>query len=91
MKLQKRGKYAVVKLHLDAKECEAILCYKPDILIPIWVQKAMSRLIRKALKKDPTILDPRTDTEIQAALEKEHLKASQRLDDIEGYIGGMEK
>jgi L-fucose mutarotase/ribose pyranase (RbsD/FucU family) len=87
MKLEKRGKFAGVKIHLDAKECEDILSFKH--YIPLDIQTDMSNLIRNAVKKDSTILDPRTKEEIQAALAKENTKSETRLDNFDNYLAAI--
>jgi len=87
MKLEKRGKFAGVKIHLDAKECQDILSFKH--FIPFAIQKDMSDLIKNAVKKDPTILQHRTKEEIQAALAKENTKSETRLDNFDNYLAAI--
>jgi hypothetical protein len=75
---------ASVKIHLTAKECQDILSFKH--FIPLDIQKDMSASIKKAITKDPTILDKRTPEQVKEALENEQEKAETRLDQLNDYL-----
>ena len=88
MKLERRGKFAGVKLHLTAKECQDILSFKQNVMyyIPLYIQKDMGNLIKKAITKDPTILVKRTPEQIKEALENEQEKSEARLSALDEYL-----
>ena len=83
MKIERRGKYPGVKLHLDGEECKAIQEVKflniigmPKILITL-VEK-----VKEAIKEDPSLLEERTEEEIKATLMKEYVESEKKLKHI---------
>jgi hypothetical protein len=86
VKVEKRGKYGGVKIHLDANECYTILgTTAPDadehvilIVAPAIISK-MSRKITELLEEEPDLLADRTEEEIIAILAKESEKAALQL------------
>ena len=82
MKLEKRGKFAGVKIHLDSEECKKITSSSHGNALCVDIKK----LIKQAIQQDPSILDNRTSAEIEAALTKEHTKAQLRLKDFDAYL-----
>lgn len=82
MKIEPRGKYAGVKVHLDAEEVNTLLsCMSGDEVelqrLPLFVGLAgkMARKTRALMEEDPTLLTDRTPAQIAAALEKEEVSA----------------
>ena len=83
MKLEKRGKFAGVKIHLSAIECMDLV-KSAKTRFPLL--KRMTHLIHQAIENDPTILENRTSAEIEATLAKERSKAEQRLRNLDTYL-----
>jgi hypothetical protein len=81
MKVQKRGKYAGIKVHLTPEECIAFTDY-PHLSI----LERFRTLLRQAIEDDPTLLQPRTEDEVHEALLREQEKATARLDDLPAYL-----
>lgn len=80
MKLERRGKYPGVKLHLDGEECEKLLSHESpfhggsgEILLMIYHQ------VQKAIEDDPTLLEERSEEEIKATLMKEFVESEKKL------------
>lgn len=81
MKLEPRGKYPGVKIHLDEKETRDVL----DIDDKASTGKAwdfivkLARKIHKLQNDLPTLLEERTEEEIRAELEEERDKSIAKL------------
>ena len=84
MKLEKRGKFAGVKIHLDAEECRRMITTSAVGATPLCID--IQKLIKDAIRQDPTILENRTSAEIEATLAKERSKAEQRLRNLDTYL-----
>lgn len=89
MKIEPRGKYAGVKVHLDGEEAEMFLDFVGGAPTPIGANKAVkfaSKLgekIRKLQFEVPTLLKERTEEEVKAALLKDQKKIEEQLKAIE--------
>ena len=87
MKLEARGKYPGVKVHLDREECEAILqATPPSKGIPPGPQQRLTAFyftlrgyLWDAIKKDPLLLEDRTEDQIKAELLAEKEKSEKKL------------
>ena len=79
MKIERRGKYAGIKLHLDKGECLEILDTITLGLSAACLMRIREK-IRKAITDDPTILDDRTEEEIHATLSKEAIESKLKLE-----------
>lgn len=89
MKVESRGKYPGVKVHLDPEECQWLL----DLInkkvkaldAPIHLQVTtslaihMGQSIRDLIKEQPALLEERTPEQIAAILAKESEKAGIQL------------
>jgi len=83
MKIEKRGKYAGVKVHLDEGECNQLLQltqndYNSDNIAVMFTGK-LAKKISTLLKEEPGLLKPRTPEEIKHELEVEFESAKQKL------------
>ncbi len=83
MKIEKRGKYAGVKVHLDENECAQLLeltpeSYEADNVSVKFVGK-LGKKIRMLLLEEPNLLKPRTPDEIKHELEVELESATLKL------------
>lgn len=93
MKIEKRGKYAGVKIHLDAEECSKLIRaaeiedfrqannLKP-IVVPLKLAIQMGQEIRNLLKEEPNLLQDRSSEEVAAILAKEVEKAQMQLNAV---------
>ena len=91
MKVEPRGKYAGVKVHLDGDEAkflmEAFEAHSNDAKLQgipkfgIFALK-MGKKVRELLAEEPKLLEDRTDAEVAAILAKEAEKASLQLNAI---------
>lgn len=80
MKLERRGKYPGVKLHLDRGECLNLTSPHPFVRDQmLW---AIREKVRDAIAEDPTILDDRTEEEIHATLSKEAIESKIKLEKL---------
>jgi hypothetical protein len=90
MKIEKRGKYPGVKVHLEPEECEAFLGLAKDVELGMGLLQpttpsyfTVALKIGKKMKKiaadDPTFLTERTPEQIEAALLKDKQKIEQQL------------
>lgn len=94
MKIESRGKYPGVKLHLDPEECEVLLqlveAGKVDnfaalkgagktIQVPFNLTYRMGQHVRDLLAAEPGLLKERTPEQIVAILAKESEKAGIQL------------
>ena len=93
MKIEKRGKYAGVKVHLDEAECQAILDHDPGLAhpqFPVLVKintytvsmhfhGTLRKKIIRLIAEEPDLLKDRTPEEVQHELEVEFESARQKL------------
>lgn len=103
MKLEARGKYAGIKIHLDKTEVESLLeidthppgkedgihlSYSAENFLVDFGWRLVKKL-KKYQQEDPTFNEDRTPEQIKAALEKEAAKAAERLKQLEetGKVG----
>lgn len=77
MKIEKRGKYAGIKLHLDREECTALM--EPGMSAYNLLSLIRSKVC-DAITDDPTILDDRSEEEIHATLSKEAIESKLKLE-----------
>lgn len=78
MKIERRGKYAGIKLHLDREECLKITSPNPFVRDKmLW---EIRDKVRDAITDDPTILDDRSEEEIHATLSKEAIESKLKLE-----------
>ena len=90
MKIERRGKYPGVKLHLDGDECKALahttdsgFLNRPEFShISGEMMREIRKAVAKAIKEDPTLLDERTEEEIKATLMKEYVESEKKLKHI---------
>jgi hypothetical protein len=97
IKVETRGKYAGVKIHLDVEECEALIeaskalttIYPTEVAVglktisvPLKLAKQMGKEIAGLLEENPDLLKPRTPEQIAAILAKEVEKASMQLNAV---------
>jgi hypothetical protein len=97
IKVETRGKYAGVKIHLDVEECEALVKLADDgkvsnfavlagtsktIQVPFNLAYKMGKEIKDLLAENPDLLKPRTPEQIAAILAKEVEKASMQLNAV---------
>lgn len=95
MKIEKRGKYAGVKVHLEPEECEIFMQLVGDVekagyepkyphltIKPSYfvLTHTLGKKIVKLLKAEPTLLMARTPEEIKHELEVEFESAKLKLD-----------
>lgn len=93
IKIEKRGKYGGVKVHLDKEQCELLLSLEKALnsqspgdeaaeaiidQVQDLVEKIASK-IRKLLIEEPTLLEDRSTEEVIAILAKEKEKAELQL------------
>ncbi len=82
IKVERRGKYGGVKIHLDSSQCEILLKWIVGKFSP--EQEAllgeMILAVKKLVKRDPDTLKDRTDAEVAAILAKESEKARLQLE-----------
>ncbi len=90
MKLEPRGKYPGVKIHLDEKEVEALKVSGqliggepiPNLTVdhPFYrFGQKLSRKIHALMAEHPDLLMPRTPEQIKAELQLEQQKAADKL------------
>jgi hypothetical protein len=94
MKIEKRGKYPGVKVHLDPEECEAFLQFAEDVAksaLPVptntllvqdtffSVSLKIGKKMLKLRDEAPNFLKERTPLEIEQALLKDKQKIEQQL------------
>lgn len=96
MKIEKRGKYAGVKVHLEPEECEAFLKLHADLVksgkppmssIPytpnyFTIAAKLGSKITKLIEHEPDLLKDRTPEEVKKELENEFESAKLKLDAI---------
>lgn len=78
MKVEPRGKFAGVKVHLDAEEVTSLLSRPSGDVLSSSIMEEMVRVLGKSVMKDPSILLERTPAQIAAALEKEEVAAREK-------------
>lgn len=76
MKLERRGKYPGVKVHLEPEECSAMVDGETTPHLKL------RKLIRKAMIEDPSLFSERSEDEIQEELKEERDKALLKLSNI---------
>lgn len=86
MKIEPRGKYPGVKVHLDEKECEELLqAYEGGYIkvnVPHFFGLKLAKQIKDLLAEEPDLLTPRTPEQVKAILAKEVEKAKMQLDQV---------
>jgi hypothetical protein len=98
IKVETRGKYAGVKIHLDVEECEALMALHndgnvafdahaagakfKDLHVPLSLAQQMGKKISGLLDENPDLLKPRTPEQVAAILAKEVEKASMQLNAV---------
>ncbi len=86
IKVESRGKYAGVKLHLEPDECEVLLKalnqdhHSPLVESVVPLSLKMGKKIKTLLAEDPDLLTDRSPERVAAILVKEVEKASAQLD-----------
>lgn len=91
MKLEPRGKFGGVKVHLDSKECQSFMDYAKEIhgkggLInqnlsnPFQMTVVIGTKIAKLLAKHPDLLEDKSEDHIKEILMSEAEKAQAKLD-----------
>lgn len=92
MKIEPRGKYAGVKVHLEGEECEELLdiynarnCAsdldKDNLSLRFAIR--LGKKINQLLEEEPKLLEDRTDEQIKAALLKEQEESTRKLEKLE--------
>lgn len=76
MEIERRGKYAGVKVHLDKDEVEQLVENPTNISLKLQTK------LKAALKSDPGLLKDRTPEEIHATLSKEAAESKLKLEAI---------
>lgn len=82
-KCESRGKYPGVKAHLDPEECEWLLAcvdspFDPEDAMQVFCRD-LGKKIRKLMKSEPGLLQPRTHAQIEAELIEEGKKSAKKL------------
>lgn len=87
MKIESRGKYPGVKVHLDPEECELLMNLAQDVALAsapvkdhIALASKMGKKILALREEEPTLLEERTPEQIKAILAKESEKARLQLE-----------
>lgn len=94
MKIESRGKYPGVKVHLEPAECETFLSLYKDSKTASLISSGQTKTyfglsvtlgkeINSLLKEHPGVLKPRTNEEIEEALKKEAEAAALKLRRLE--------
>lgn len=88
LKIESRGKYAGVKIHLDAKDSQELLdwlkFYETQgntnvATTPLKFAKAMAKAIKNLLAENPDVLKERTPEQIKKAMLKDKAKIEKQL------------
>lgn len=87
MKIEKRGKYPGIKVHLDDQECQEFLKLSDDAthaeLAPkkdaIGIAIKIGGKLRKLMAEYPTLLVERTPAEIEESLKRDREKIEKQL------------
>ncbi len=87
MKLERRGKYPGVKVHLDDEECKRLIKFAEETDAPSAVFRSafaakLGRKITQLHIEDPTIIMERTPDQIREVLEGELQAATLKLEAI---------
>lgn len=101
MKIEPRGKYGGVKIHLEPEECELFLAlagkigtYAPEneeLKKQIFgFSSKMGMKIKDLLAKEPDLLAERTPEQVKAILAKEVEKAKMQLDQVNAGLSHKE-
>lgn len=79
MKVEPRGKYPGVKIHLDAEETTLLMdvfeCLDTD---PTTIPRQILKKIKCLMEEEPNLLTSRTPEQIAAALKKEEVAAREK-------------
>lgn len=85
MKVEPRGKYAGVKLHLDENEVKQLLdAQVHGAKAAQSLVQEMATSVSSALAKNPDMLKARTQAQIIKALKRDQKKISEQLAAIDG-------
>lgn len=93
MKIERRGKYPGVKVHLDPEECEAFIKFADDKLTadhpisdappakPTYfsVSLKIGKKMKKIMADAPDFLSDRTPEQVKESLLKDHAKIQEQL------------
>lgn len=89
MKIEKRGKYPGVKVHLEPDEAKVYIQFAKDIttsgqklkgdITYVSLSAKLGTKISKLIEEDPTLLEARTEEEIKHELEVELESAQLKL------------
>jgi hypothetical protein len=95
IKVERRGKYGGVKIHLDAEESKQLMDFSNDgnlvfdaivasnslihLKMPLKLAMQMGKKINQLAEEDPDLLKDRTPEEVAAILAKESEKAGMQL------------
>ena len=90
MKIEKRGKYAGVKVHLDPEECEHLIAFsktKDNLILSshsaaVKLTGALGKKIKDLIVSEPDLLKDRSEDEIKKELENELTSAQLKLEAI---------
>jgi hypothetical protein len=97
IKVEPRGKYGGVKVHLDPEDCQHLIALAdagktdnfavlkgagPIIQIPFGLAYKMGKSIKDLLAKEPGLLQDRTPEQVAAILAKESEKAALQLEAV---------
>ena len=72
MKIESRGKYPGVKIHLDPDECKGIINFADD--------NKLRKNLMALIKDSPNVFSERTPEEIAAVLKDEQDEATRKLE-----------
>lgn len=81
MKIEPRGKYGGVKVHLDSEECERLIDV-PTVSFTLPFVQSLGSKIKHLMQEEPDLLMDRTQEQIAAILAKESEKAQLQLNQI---------
>jgi hypothetical protein len=96
IKVEKRGKYGGVKIHLDPEDCKRLIQASEDLTqlsklqqlgtvglsVPLKMAIRMGKSIKALLEKEPDLLEDRTPEQVAAILAKEVEKAQMQLNAV---------
>lgn len=83
IKLEPRGKYAGIKVHLSKEDVEAILSSKEAPAVGMDLVQAIRKGTKKLMLKVPNLLADRTIDDIKKELKLEMEKSKLKLEAIE--------
>jgi hypothetical protein len=92
MKVEPRGKYGGVKIHLEPEECNKLMqaaenatkhgTPAPWIVVPLNLAIQMGKSVKELLESEPALLEDRTPEQVAAILAKEAEKAALQLNAV---------